>query len=113
MWNATTNYFPESPATTPPYCWISELASVSIPQNSIWRVTFDNVEYNLTATVYNSTYSSYIIGNPLYASGSDDGSGVPFAFFNTPWSAWSGAADVQPYDQQTMHSVKIEYLVTS
>ena len=114
VWNDTTNYYPESPATTPPYCWIGELASVSIPQNSIWRVTFDNVEYtNLTATVYSSTYGSYIIGNPLYAGGSDDGSGVPFAFFNTPWGAWSGAADVQPYTSQTAHSVKIEYFVTS
>lgn len=111
--DGNVNYYPNQNTTEPPYCWIATLADVSIPLNSVWRVTFDNVEYRLTATYYHSGRGVYIIGNPLYVGDSDDGSGVPFAFFNIGYGAWSGAADVQPYSQQTTHSVKIERLVTA
>ena len=75
-----------------PYFWISELADVVIPQNSVWRITFDGTEYICTATQTLASYG-YTIGNPLYSNGADDGSGVPLNLYRTPWGAWSGGAD--------------------
>ena len=106
IWDAPTGFYPESDPNAYPYCWISDLSSISITVGSRWRVTFDNVEYLLTAT--SGTYGG-TIGNPIFAGGSDDGSGVPCGFFNAGWGAWSGAANVQP---DSYHSVKIERLVS-
>lgn len=106
VWNANTQFLTESSPPYYPYCWISDLSSIPIPVGSQWRVTFDNVEYLLTAT--SGTYGG-TIGNPMFAGGSDDGSGVPFGFFNGGWGAWSGSADVTP---ETFHPVKIERLVS-
>ena len=96
-------------ADTPyPYFWISDLADVVIPQNSVWRITFDGTEYICTAT---QTLESvgYTIGNPLYSGGADDGSGVPFNLYRSPWGAWSGGADASAGN----HTLKVERQVTA
>lgn len=108
LYDGTIYYEPDTPY---PYCWISDLGSVTIPMGSVWRITFDNVEYRCTVTQTSSMNAdSGLIGNPLYDSGADDGSGVPFAFYQNPWGAWSGMANVAG---NTSHPVKIERLVTS
>lgn len=91
-------------ADTPyPYFWISELADVVIPQNSVWRITFDGTEYTCTATQTLQSFG-YVIGNPVYGGGTDDGTPVPICLYQTPWRAWSGAADASAGS----HTLKIE-----
>ena len=107
IWNANTNYYEESDPNILSYCWINDLANISIPIGSVWRITFNGTTYRLTATGSNN---GGIIGNPKYASGSDDGSGLIFAFFNPGWGAWTGGADVAP---NVAYPLKIERLVTS
>ena len=87
-----------------PYCWISSLSSATIPDGSVWRITYDNVEYRLTAISGN-------IGNPKWGGGTDDGSNVPFVFNNSGWGAWTGSLNVPNVDSQ--YYFKIERLVTS
>lgn len=91
-----------------PYFWISDLADVVIPQNSVWRITFDGTEYICTATQTIESYG-YTIGNPLYSGGADDGSGVPLNLYRSPWGAWSGGADASAGS----HTLKIERQVAS
>lgn len=73
--------------------WIGDLGDVAITVGSEWRVTFDNgTPYTMTATangIYGAPHNT-IIGNPLYAGGTDDGSAVPFCFEQNPWGAWTG-----------------------
>lgn len=90
-----------------PYCWITQLGDVQVPMGSRWRITFENVEYVLEVTRMSpSNQNSGLIGNPLYdTGGTDDGSGVPFAFLQSPWGAWTGMANVQG---NSNHYVKIE-----
>ena len=88
-----------------PYCWISSLGSTTITDGSVWRVTYDNVEYRLTA-------HDEIIGNPKWGGGTDDGSGVPFIFQDlTRYGAWSGSLNVPNVD--STYYFKIERLVTA
>lgn len=109
--NNSLQYVPESDTTIPPYCWISSLSDVYPTVGSVWRITFDGVTYRCTAV---ADGSSIVIGNPLYGlNANDDGSGVPFAFYNAGWGAWTGAAELQPYSIQHNVPVKIERLVTS
>ena len=91
-----------------PYCWISALSDVEIPLGSTWRVTFDGIAHVLEIT-QTSSYGG-LLGNPKYGGGTDDGSGVSFYFYHTPWGAWSGGADVEA---DSRHTVKIERLVTA
>ena len=91
-----------------PYFWISDLADVVIPQNSVWRITFDGTEYICTATQTIESYG-YTIGNPLYSGGADDGSGVPLNLYRTQKGAWSGGADASAGS----HTLKIERQVAS
>ena len=91
-----------------PYFWISELSDVVIPQNSVWRITFDGTEYICTATQTIESYG-YTIGNPLYSGEADDGSGVPLNLYRSPWGAWSGGADASAGS----HTLKIERQVLS
>lgn len=95
--------------------WISDLGSVSIALDSVWRVTFDNGEsYILTATangIYGSPHQN-IIGNPLFMGGQDDGSDVPFCFEQNPWGAWTGGTDTS-ITQDVDHIVKIEQQVSA
>lgn len=95
-------------ATPYPYFWISDLADVVIPQNSVWRITFDGTEYICTATQTIESYG-YTIGNPLYSGEADDGSGVPLNLYRSPWGAWSGGADASAGS----HTLKIERQVAS
>ena len=87
-----------------PYCWISSLNNVTIPNDSVWRITYDNVEYRLTAV-------SGKIGNPKWGKGTDDGTNVPFVFENAGWGAWTGSLNVPNVDSS--YYFKIERLVTS
>lgn len=91
-----------------PYFWISELSDVVIPQNSVWRITFDGTEYICTATQTIESYG-YTIGNPLYSGGADDGTPVPLCLFHTSWGAWSGGADASAGN----HTLKVERQVLS
>ena len=86
-----------------PYCWISSLSNVSITVGSVWRITYANTAYVLTAK---TSGQNVIIGNPKWGGGTDDGSGVPFYFVNPGWGAWTGALDV-PNVTSTYH-FKIE-----
>lgn len=96
-------------ADTPyPYFWISELSDVVIPQNSVWRITFDGTEYICTATQTLDSFG-YVIGNPVYSGGADDGTPVPLCLFRTSWGAWSGGADASAGS----HTLKIEKQVAS
>ena len=110
LWDDTVDFYSDPPEYS--YCWITELGDVAIPVGSIWRVTFDNVEYMLTAVYDSGTagVGANVIGNPLYSGGTDDGSNVPFCFFQSPWGAWSGAV---PDPGNTQHDVKIERQVVS
>ena len=87
-----------------PYCWITSLSSVTIPNGSVWRITYDNVEYRLTAVSGN-------IGNPKWGGGTDDGTNVPFVFNNSGWGAWTGSLNVSNVTSQ--YYFKIERLVTA
>lgn len=91
-----------------PYFWISDLADVVIPQNSVWRITFDGTEYVCTATQTLESFG-YTIGNPVYSGGTDDGTPVPLCLFHTPWGAWSGGADASAGS----HTLKVERQVAS
>lgn len=93
-----------------PYCWVSELSSVSIPNGSVWRVTFENVQYRCTAAI-DSTSGVPMLGNPKWGKGTDDGSNVPFCFGNQGWGAWTGSLN-KPNTDAGYH-FKIERLVTA
>lgn len=85
--------------------WISSLSSTQIPVGSVWRVTYNNVEYRLTAV--SSNYGG-MIGNPKWAGDADDGTDVPFDFLNAGWGAWSGGTSLAIGE----HQFKIERLVS-
>lgn len=92
-----------------PYCWISSLSDIYPTVGSVWRVTWNGTTYRCTAT---NSANIITIGNPKFTgSGTDDGSGVPFAFANQGWGAWSGQADLP--NQEAQIPVKIEQLVSS
>jgi hypothetical protein len=95
-----------------PYCWITELEEVQFTNGSVWRVTFDGSAYRCTAAIYTFGGRGYgVIGNPYWSVQSEnDGTDVPFSFYNTGYGAWSGSADVA---DSTSHQVKIERLVTT
>lgn len=110
LFNGTESLEAEDPY---PYFWIEQLGNTSIPVGSVWRITLNSVEYILTATAWSTSMSSQItsiIGNPLYSGGTDDGSGVPFNLFWSPWGAWSGGANLSA---NTPYPLKIERQVTS
>lgn len=88
-----------------PYCWISDLSDVSISDGSVWRITYNNIEYRLTAV-------SGKIGNPKWGKGTDDGTNVPFVFENQGWGAWTGSLNA-PNVEDVYYYFKIERLVTS
>lgn len=67
--------------------WISALGEVYPVANETWRITIDGTAYTCTATNVNDTI---YIGNPLYDGEADDGSNIPFVFYNQGWGAWNG-----------------------
>lgn len=92
-----------------PYCWIGGLGDTyPITLGSVWRVTYNNVQYRLTCSVLNN--GSGVIGNPKYSGGTDDGSDVPLCFVAPFYGAWTGEIDVPNTD--TTVPMKIEKLVT-
>ena len=95
-------------ADTPyPFVRITELASVSIPLGSVWRITLEGVMYsNLTAV---STAWGNMIGNPKYMDLPDDGSSIPMDLFQGQ-DAWYGGIDATA---GTNVSIKIERLVAT
>ena len=95
-----------NPDTPYNYFWISSLSDVFPTVGSVWRITIDSTEYRCTATAFNNMI---IIGNPKYSGGTDDGSDVPFSFYNAGWGAWVGDTEVAP---SVNHVVKIERLVS-
>ena len=110
IFNGNIDFYQETSASENPvypYCWITSLAEVEMPVDSIWRVTFNGTEYRLVGkTLNNRTY----IGNPKYLSEADDDSGVPFIFMPTVYGAWTGGVDGE--NVNSTHYFKIERLVT-
>lgn len=103
------NFMADSPY---PYCWIADLADVTTPIGSTWRITFDGIEYRcivIQIAYGNSDSGNGLIGNPKFDAGTDDGSNVPFAINHSSYGAWIGSADVSP---DSFHSLKIERLIS-
>lgn len=67
--------------------WIAALAEVYPAAGEVWRITIDGTAYTCTATSVNGVV---YIGNPLYDGETDDGSNIPFVFYNQGWGAWNG-----------------------
>lgn len=112
LYDGNTKWFREDNGNYP-YCWISDLGSTPITVGSVYRVTYDNVEYRCTAKTASLSGTTYtVFGNTVWASGTDDGSGVPFVFIDyIQYSAWSGGLNVPNVD--STYYFKIERLVTS
>jgi len=93
------------------YFWILSLASITIPDNTTWRITLDDTVYRLISKRANvvGVGNTVVLGNPVYSGGADDGSGVPFCFYNYFNTAWAGDNDLPV----TQHSLKIERLVST
>ena len=108
IFDGTTQLVADSPY---PYFWIASLSSVTIAADSVWRVTFAGETSRINAVYYDATYG-YMIGNPLYSGGSDDGSGLKYNLFNAGWGAWTGGADTS-YQTGVNLALKIERLVQS
>ena len=109
IWNSPTNFNYE-PDGDYPYCWISDLGNVTIAVGSVWRITYDNVQYRSTAA-YDSGYNFVAIGNPKYAMLQDNGEEVPYVFYNQGYGALTGELDVP--NVTASYQIKIERLVTS
>lgn len=92
-----------------PYCWITALGEITIPEGSIWRVTFDGVEYLLTGFTQ-AGYNYGVIGNPKWGGFEDNGVDAPFYFYGPIYGAWSGGANVA---DSSDHMVKIERAITT
>ena len=64
------------------YLWISELGNVQIPQNSVWKITWNGTERTHTA-VY-----THIGNSDMYAiDGRNDGTNAPYICYNM-YNAW-------------------------
>lgn len=87
------------------YFWIPAMGNVLPTAGSVWRITIDGTEYNCVAHNYGQADIGVIVGNPVHVGGTDDGSGVPVAFYNYNNQAWSGDTTVFSTGG---HAVKIE-----
>lgn len=67
--------------------WITALSEVYPAVGEVWRITINDTAYTCTAHEEDDTV---YIGNPLYDGGTDDGSNIPFCFYNVGWGAWVG-----------------------
>ena len=117
LYDGNINYFVENNGDYP-YCWIQDLGNVTIPVGSVWRITYNNVEYRCTATAVNNVVwannnTVTFIGNPKWSGSTDDNSNVPFCFhdYYLQYNAWSG--DINLPNQNVTVSMKIERLVSS
>lgn len=93
---------------SPPYnqIWIASLGNLHPAVGEVYRVTIDGTAYTLTAHEDSGTV---YIGNPMYDWGTDDGSGVPFCFFNNGYGGLQGGTELSA----TAHTVKLERQVLS
>ena len=106
----SVNFYQDTdPNSSYPYCWLTSQSDVTFPLGSVWRVTYLNVQYRLEAK-YDAEGDVYGIGNPKYFGHTDDGTDVPFVFFNAGWGALVGAID-HPNEDVT-RDVKLERLVS-
>lgn len=87
------------------YFWIPAMGNVLPTAGSVWRITIDGTVYNCVAHNYGQPDIDVIVGNPVHVGGTDDGSGVPVAFYNYRNQAWSG--DTTTFSTGG-HTVKIE-----
>ena len=83
------------------HIWIASLGNLHPAVGEVYRVTIDGTVYNLTAHEDSGTV---YIGNHLYDWGEDDGSGVPFCFFNGGYGGLQGWSELSA----SAHAVKIE-----
>lgn len=89
-----------------PYFWFGTSISSIVPKDGeTWRIIFDGVEYRCVGT--NQGVYGAILGNPKWSGLNDDGSGVPFSFFNAGWGAWSGGCG-----EMGTYAIKFERLVS-
>lgn len=74
------------------YFWITEMSAVDVARGSTWRITIDGTAYVCTAKQATIAYLGEwtVLGNPGQAGGTDDGSGVPFCFYNYNGQAFCG-----------------------
>ena len=110
IWDNNINFYTELNGDYP-YCWLDGLGNTyPITLGSVWRVTYNNVQYRLVCNTMVSS-STGIIGNPKYFGMTDDGSNVPLCFVAPYYGAWCGEIDVP--NTNTTAYIKIERLVTS
>lgn len=88
------------------YFWLSSLADLYPTVGSVWRVTFDGVEYRCVATM-GDTIQAPIVG--AYDGVTDEAwtNPIPFRFYNGGWGAWLGDTT----EGAGPHTLKIERLV--
>lgn len=89
------------------YFWFNEMTNVYPSLGSVWKITVNGTSYRCTAYVL-SELSQICIGNPKYSGGTDDGSDVPFNFYNAGWGALVGDTELPTVN----YSFKFERLVT-
>lgn len=106
VWQGQANTIAEDPY---PYFWVSDMGDVTIVDGETWRITIGNDEYRATAQDTGGNYG-IVVGNPKYVDGTDDGTNVPFCWYNVGWGAWVSTVELSP---NTTYSLKFERLVTS
>lgn len=106
VWQGQANTIAEDPY---PYFWVSDMGDIAITENSVWRITINNDTYRSTAVNSGGSYG-IVVGNQKYIGGSDDGTNVPYCWYNVGWGAWISTVDLSP---STTYSLKFERLVTS
>lgn len=88
----TTNINSDNPYNL---IWLSGLSDVYPTVGEVYRVTISNTEYVITAQQANTSQGNVVcVGNPKYTGGTDDGSNVPFNFYNVGWGAWVGDTEL-------------------
>lgn len=97
-----------------PYCWLGGLADLYPEEGSVWRITYNNVQYRCVGVTYvvgEWGQTAVCIGNPKWGMMEDDGTDVPFVFNNIGWGAWTGSLNVPNNVDTQAYYFKIERLV--
>lgn len=105
------SFIPIKDSDTEIYFWLPDLKDLIPTVGSVWRITIDGTEYILTAKQFNSSFAvnRVGIGNPVRAGDEDDGSNVPFIFYNYNNTGFCGDTSLSV----EAHSVKIERLINN
>lgn len=106
VWQGQANTIAEDPY---PYFWISDMGDITITEGSVWRITINNDTYRSTAVDSGGSYG-IVVGNQKYIGGTDDGTNVPYCWYNVGWGAWISTVDLTA---ATTYNLKFERLVTS